>query len=142
MRDVHAEADYLQLVLHNDDKTPRDFVVGLVRSVFSQPRADAIAVMTTVETQGKAICGTYPRAVAEALLGVARQRIQSSGFPLLITAEAGDDIGKDCKLCGDFAGENEIRVAGKKTPICDACMLAVAGNVSDIVGEKQFEYAS
>ena len=141
MRDVHAEADYLQLVLHNDDKTPRDFVVGLVRSVFSQPRADAIAVMTTVETQGKAICGTYPRAVAEALLGVARQRIQASGFPLLITAEAGDDIGKDCKLCGDFAGENEIRVAGKKTPICDACMLAVAGNVSDIVGEKQFEYA-
>ena len=66
MHNVHAEADYLQLVLHRDDQTPVDFVVDLVRSVFSKTTANAIEVVTIAEDQGKAVCGTYPRDVAEA----------------------------------------------------------------------------
>ena len=35
MRPLPAQADYLQLVnIYDDDQTPQDFVVGLVRSVF------------------------------------------------------------------------------------------------------------
>jgi ATP-dependent Clp protease adapter protein ClpS len=143
MSDISAEAEYLQLVLHNDDDTPLDFIVTLIRSLFSQRLAEARAVTATIETQGKAVCGTYPRAVAEALLHAARQRIRASGHSLLMTAEAGDDIAiRLCKLCSDFAGENEIRIAGKNMPICDVCMLAVAHNVGDVLEEKQFRYAS
>jgi ATP-dependent Clp protease adapter protein ClpS len=143
MRDVQAEAEYLQLVLHNDDQTPQDFVVGLVRSVFSQPAGDAATLNAMIERHGKAVCGTYPRAVAEALLQTAQQRIQASGYPLLMTAEAGDDIAsKHCKVCGDLAGDNEIRLAGKPLLICDPCMLAVAGNMSGVVQKKQFKLAS
>ena len=65
MRDVQAEAAYLQLVFHDDEETPYDFMVDLARSVFSLPAAVATALSATVEKQGKAICGTYPRAVAE-----------------------------------------------------------------------------
>ena len=61
MHDVHAEADYLQLVLYRDDQTPVDFVVDLVRSVFSKTTADAVEVVTIAEDQGKAVCGTYPQ---------------------------------------------------------------------------------
>jgi ATP-dependent Clp protease adapter protein ClpS len=142
MPDISAEADYLQLVLHNDDDTPLDFIVTLIRSVFSRPLTEARAIVATIEMQGKAVCGTYPRAVADALLDTARQRIRASGHSLLMTAEAGDDVAsRFCKLCSDFAAENIVRIAGRNMPICDVCMLTVAGNVSDVLEEKQFRYA-
>ena len=91
MRDVQAEAAYLQLVFHDDEETPQDFMVDLARSVFSLPAGVATALSATVERQGKAVCGTYPRAVAEAMLQAARQRIKAAGHSMLITTEAGDD---------------------------------------------------
>jgi ATP-dependent Clp protease adapter protein ClpS len=143
MHDVHTDADYLQLVFHNDDATPRDFVVELFRAVFSQPTSDAVAVAATIESQGKVVCGPYPRAVAEALLQTAQRRIRSSGHPLLITTEAGDNLGRDeCKLCGGFDAQNNIRLAGKTTIICDDCMLGVASKMDDVSRMKQFRFAS
>lgn len=140
---VHAETDYLQLVLHRDAFTPVDFVVDLVRSVFNKKRADAIEVVAIAEDQGKAVCGTYPRDVAEALLRDARQRILASGHPLSMTSEAGENAGiRTCRMCRDFAGENEFRVGGKTIVICDKCALGVAKNFGKITREKQFEYAN
>ena len=143
MHDVHAEADYLQLVLHRDDLTPVDFVVELVRSVFSKTTADAVEAVAIAENQGKAVCGTYPRDIAEALLRDVRQRVLASGHPLSMTSEAGEDIGmRTCRMCRDFAGDNEFRVGGKTIVICDKCALGVAKNFGKITREKQFEYAN
>jgi ATP-dependent Clp protease adapter protein ClpS len=142
MHDVHAEPNYLQLVLHDDDQTPDHFVVDLLRTVFSQSKTDALAVISMIGRQGKAVCGTYPRAVADALLQTAQRRIRAAGHRLLVTIEAGNDAGRaDCNLCGDFAGDNEIRLAGKTMSICDGCMLTVASNASDVSRTKQFKYA-
>jgi hypothetical protein len=55
MRDVQAEAAYLQLVFHDDDETPYDFMIDLARSVFSLPAAVATALSATVERRGKAV---------------------------------------------------------------------------------------
>ncbi len=79
MRDVQAEAAYLQLVIHDHEETPENFMVDLVRSVFSLPAAVATTLCATIQRNGKAVCGTYPRAVAEALLQTAQQRIKASG---------------------------------------------------------------
>ena len=69
-------------------------------------------------------------------------RIEASKHVLLITAEAGDDAGvQACIMCADFSGDNQIRVAGKIMPVCDACMLAVADQLSDAVQRKTFKYA-
>ena len=142
MRDVLAEAAYLQLVFHHDDQTPRDFVVDLIRSVFSQTAADAKALCVTIQRNGKAVCGTYPRAVAQVLLRAVQRRIKASGHPLLITTEAGDDVGSvNCKLCRGLVRTNEVDLAGKTALVCNDCMLAVARNVADGFKEKQFEYA-
>ena len=101
---VRVQSGYVQLVLHDDEDTPQDFVIGLLRSVFSQSPTDALEVMMTVERKGKAVCGTYPRAVADALLQAAQERTRTSGHQLVMTAEAGDDVGGDrCKLCGNFS---------------------------------------
>ena len=56
-----VQPGYVQLVLHDDENTPQDFVIGLLRSVFSLSPTDAVEVMITIEKRGKAVCGTYPR---------------------------------------------------------------------------------
>ncbi|PBB87882.1 MULTISPECIES: ATP-dependent Clp protease adaptor ClpS [unclassified Mesorhizobium] len=89
MRDSPAEATNLQLVIHNDDETPWPFVVDLVRSIFDRSEAEAEAFAAIVTQQGKAVCGSYPVAVAKAMLDTAQQRIKAAGHPLRITTAAG-----------------------------------------------------
>ena len=136
-----VQPGYVQLVLHDDENTPQDFVIGLLRSVFSQSLTDASEVMFTIEKRGKAVCGTYPRAVAEALLQAAQERIRASGHQLVMTTQAGDDMGHDrCKLCGNFS-EDPLRLVGKAALVCDDCMLATAGNLGAITETKRFDFA-
>ena len=143
MNDVHAEADNLQLVLHRDDHTPLDFVIDLVRSVFSKTKLEAVGIIEIAEERGRAVCGTYPRDIAEALLQYVRARILASGHPLSMTSEAGENIGlRSCRMCRDVTGNNEFRVGGKTIVICDKCALGVAKNFGKITKEKQFEYAN
>ncbi len=85
MRNTPAEAVDLQLVIHNDDQTPWEFVVDLVRSVFDRSEAEAEAFAATVAQQGEAVCGSYPFAIAKAMLDTAQQRIKAAGHPLRIT---------------------------------------------------------
>jgi len=40
-----VEAGYTRLIIHDDEDTPRDFVTGLLRAVFSQSASDAIELM-------------------------------------------------------------------------------------------------
>ena len=142
MPDIPTEDAYLQLVLHRNEQTTPDFVAELVRSVFSRSASDAEALTATIGSQGKAVCGTYPRAVAEALLAAANQRIESTGQALLITAEPDDDEDDDdCRLCGGAAGGNEIGLAGKTVLICHECTLAIANNTGRITRDKPFKYA-
>jgi ATP-dependent Clp protease adapter protein ClpS len=136
-----VQPGYVQLVLHDDENTPQDFVIGLLRSVFSLSPTDAVEVMITIEKRGQAVCGTYPRAVAEALLQAAQERIRASGHQLAMTAEAGADIGSDrCKLCGEFS-EDPLRLVGKAALVCDDCMLATAEKLGAITETKRFDFA-
>ena len=136
-----VQPGYVQLVLHDDEDTPQDFVVGLLRSVFGQSPTDAFEVMFTIEKRGKAVCGTYPRAVAEALLQAALERIRASGHRLAMTAQAGDDLGNDrCKLCGNFS-EHPLRLVGKVALVCDDCMLATAEELGAVKETKRFDFA-
>jgi ATP-dependent Clp protease adapter protein ClpS len=136
-----VQPGYVQLVLHNDEETPQDFVIGLLRSVFSQSPTDAFEAMFTIEKRGKAVCGTYPRVVAEALQQAAQERIRASGHQLVMTAHAGDDMSSDCcKLCGNFA-EDPLRLVGKAALVCDDCLLAAAENLGAITETKRFDFA-
>jgi ATP-dependent Clp protease adapter protein ClpS len=137
-----VQAGYVRLVIHDDKETPEEFVISLLRAVFSQSVSDAIELMATIERKGKAVCGTYPRAVAAALLQASQERIRTSGHQLVMVAEAGDDVeGDRCKLCGNFAPD-QIRLIDNAMLICDDCTLKVAGNLSDITRTKRFNFAS
>ncbi len=53
-----------QVVMYNDDYTPMEFVVEVLQTFFSLTRERATQVMLKVHTEGRGICGIYPRDVA------------------------------------------------------------------------------
>lgn len=141
MHDVTADADYLELIVRNDDNTPWDFVTDLLEAVLDQSPTDALAVAHVCSQRGHAVCGTFPRAVAEAMLQAAQQRIDAAGHSLRMTLSDGDDVGKGaCKLCGEI-GQSRIRVAGRKILICDNCMLAASRHIGGVARAKSFTRA-
>jgi ATP-dependent Clp protease adapter protein ClpS len=77
MCDIHAEGGQVRVVFHDDDETPEDFVIELLRSVFKKPVAEAAEFAELIDKHGQAICGTYSREVANERLEAARQRIRT-----------------------------------------------------------------
>jgi len=53
-----------QVVMFNDDYTPMEFVVEVLLLYFSVPRERATQIMLKVHTEGRGVCGIYPRDVA------------------------------------------------------------------------------
>ncbi len=83
---VQEEPPYLVLV-HNDDVTPYDFVVQVLRSVFVLSHELADHVAWVAHTQGESPVVTRPRSEAEALVRAAHGMAQSHGYPLRFSAE-------------------------------------------------------
>lgn len=54
-----------QVLLLNDDFTPMDFVVEVLEKFFNMSSEKATQVMLMVHTQGKAVCGTFSKDIAE-----------------------------------------------------------------------------
>ncbi|HQT81204.1 MAG: ATP-dependent Clp protease adapter ClpS [Ferrovum sp. 37-45-19] len=52
------------VVLLNDDYTPMEFVIQVLQKFFSLDMDSATRIMLKVHTEGKGICGTYPRDLA------------------------------------------------------------------------------
>src|SRR3974377_2255669 len=88
----------IQLVLHDDEDAPREFVLDLFRTVFGQPEKDAIALTWLIHTEDKVVCGPYPPAVAHALLQAAQERMRASGHELLITTATATSAKGTCDL--------------------------------------------
>lgn len=87
MRGTTSEIGDLQVVLHNDDETPWEFVVELMRSVLGRSDEDARLLTALIHRKGKAACGTFHSRVANAIVETAQQRIKTAGHPLCITTE-------------------------------------------------------
>jgi ATP-dependent Clp protease adapter protein ClpS len=127
--------------LHNDDETPLEFVVELLHSVFKTPIAESLWIAEEVNAHGRAICGIYPRGVANELIEAAQQRIRASGHPLLITDEAVAGRSILCKLCGEFFSDNRLSLPGVTRLVCDDCMHEITSNLPEVTRKKQFNHA-
>jgi ATP-dependent Clp protease adapter protein ClpS len=86
MSDVQADTGHREIFFHDDDKTPLQFVIELLHSVFKKHLADALRFTEAIQQDGKASCGSYSREIADELLEAARGRIDESGHPLRITS--------------------------------------------------------
>lgn len=78
------------IVLHDDNVTPKDFVVMLLIKVFRHTPQRASELMTQVDTEGKAIAGVYSYEIAESKHSEAVQTVQLNGRMLKVTMEEHD----------------------------------------------------
>jgi AAA+ superfamily predicted ATPase/ATP-dependent Clp protease adapter protein ClpS len=143
MRNVPSEASYVAITLLNDEETPWDFVVALLRSIFGKSEQDAVAAAAATSQHGRTNLGSYPPTVAQALLSAARERIAAAGYPLALAAEpiAGTIEGQQrCGFCGDLKHAGEVSLKGKDALICDQCLVAGAARLSDAVRGRLFKY--
>ncbi len=53
------------VVLLNDDFTPMDFVVYVLKEIFNLTDKEANVIMLKVHNEGEATCGTFPKDLAE-----------------------------------------------------------------------------
>ncbi len=57
--------DMFKVLLLNDDFTPMEFVVVVLERFFSKSREQATQIMLKVHREGQAVCGIYPKDIAE-----------------------------------------------------------------------------
>ncbi len=76
-----------RVLIHNDDVTPMDFVVAVLRRVFELTYDRAEAVMLTAHYTGGAVVGTWPRAEAQRRVDEAHQLARLADYPLKFTLE-------------------------------------------------------
>ena len=75
------------VVLHNDNYTPRDFVVYVLQEVFHHPLAQAESIMLKVHNEGMGIAGVYRFEIAEQRAYDTVVLAKENQYPLKITIE-------------------------------------------------------
>jgi len=76
-----------RVLLLNDDYTPREFVVVVLKGEFRLSEEQATRVMITAHRKGVSVVMVYPRDVAETKAERATELAAKMGFPLRFYAE-------------------------------------------------------
>ena len=76
-----------KVVLLNDDYTPMEFVVEVLRAFFGMNAETATRVMLKVHTEGKGVCGVFSKDVAETKAEQVNQYSAECEQPLLCAVE-------------------------------------------------------
>jgi ATP-dependent Clp protease adaptor protein ClpS len=76
-----------KVVLLNDDYTPMDFVVDVLKHFFRLSDAVATQIMLQIHVLGKGVCGVYTRDIAETKVAQVNDFARSNEHPLLCTME-------------------------------------------------------
>ncbi len=76
-----------KVLLHNDDFTTMDFVVGVLESVFNMVEEQAVQVMLNVHVRGVGVAGVYTYEIAEMKVTKTTEMAREHEFPLLCTME-------------------------------------------------------
>jgi ATP-dependent Clp protease adaptor protein ClpS len=76
-----------KVLLLNDDYTPREFVVAVLRAVFRTSEDQAFNVMMTAHQKGVCVVAVYTREVAETKATEATDLARNEDYPLTFTTE-------------------------------------------------------
>jgi len=76
-----------KVMLLNDDYTPREFVVLVLKSEFRMTEEQAYRVMITAHRKGLCVVAVFAKDIAESKATRATDMAQSKGYPLQFTTE-------------------------------------------------------
>lgn len=76
------QPDLYEVHLHNDDFTPTEFVIEALMAFFHMDDIRAKQVTQEAHTKGRAVCGVYPREIAETRIDKAAEHARTHDHPL------------------------------------------------------------
>ena len=76
-----------KVILINDDYTPREFVIVVLKQVFRMSEDQAYPVMMTAHRKGACVVAVYTKDVAETKATEATDLGRENGYPLMFTTE-------------------------------------------------------
>lgn len=136
MSETQIDIVPVQLVLHDDEDVPREFIADLLGRVFGKSDGEAASVLASMEQHATAVCGPYPPSVADALLESAQRRITIAGHSLQITRETAKPC---CGLCNQPKAQAEVQLTDRAVWLCADCVLAAA-SASKEIPDEEFNY--
>jgi ATP-dependent Clp protease adaptor protein ClpS len=74
-------------ILLNDDYTPMEFVVEILKQIFHKPHAEATRIMLHVHQNGMGVAGVYPYEIAETKIRSVEELARESQYPLKCVLE-------------------------------------------------------
>lgn len=81
------EPSRYNVVALNDDSTPMEWVISILKEIFRHSSADAEALTMKIHTEGAAVVGTYKYEIAEQKSIEAINASRNHGFPLQLKVE-------------------------------------------------------
>jgi ATP-dependent Clp protease adaptor protein ClpS len=76
-----------KVILLNDDFTPREFVVQVLKAVFRMNQEHAYQVMMTAHRKGACVIAVFTKDVADTKAKEATELGKQNGYPLYFTTE-------------------------------------------------------
>lgn len=76
-----------KVILLNDDYTPREFVVRVLKAEFRMSESQAYRVMMTAHQRGACVVAVFTKEIAESKATSATDAARKLGYPLLFTTE-------------------------------------------------------
>ncbi|MDW6022229.1 ATP-dependent Clp protease adapter ClpS [Mesorhizobium sp. BAC0120] len=76
-----------KVILVNDDFTPREFVVTVLKAEFRMSADQAYRVMITAHRRGVCVVAVFTKDIAETKATRATEAGRKAGYPLLFTTE-------------------------------------------------------
>lgn len=86
-RTKNARPPLYKVILLNDDYTPMDFVVLVLKGFFHKVHEEAIKIMLDVHHQGSGLCGVFTRDVAETKIDLVVAAARKNQHPLQCVME-------------------------------------------------------
>lgn len=81
------EPKQYKVLVINDDYTPMEFVVQVLKMFFAMDDAKATRVMMSVHTKGQGICGIYSHEIAETKVDQVNEFSRMNQHPLMCIME-------------------------------------------------------
>jgi len=76
-----------KVILLNDDFTPREFVVQVLKAVFRMNQEHAYQVMMTAHRKGACVIAVFTKDIADTKAKEATELGKQKGYPLYFTTE-------------------------------------------------------
>ena len=76
-----------QVIIHNDDVTPMDFVVHILKTYFYLSNPQSADIMLTAHVYGSAYVQTLAKSEAEKRIHKAHAESNNAGYPLQLSME-------------------------------------------------------